>query len=138
MADQGPQFVLRNYTELKRVERRLHSIGDWVLPFAIPYRGLLAFVLIAIPTWVLLSLLGVQLQLEQLWIWLSPPGLGAAAVYALRIQGKSLPAVLDAHVQHAVWWLAHRNDSRSHEYVLMCLRWVPDHPAYPQPNRSSL
>lgn len=125
-----PTLVLRNFTEVKRIDKRLHSIGDWVLPFAIPYRGLGLFMVLAIPTWLILSVVGVGLEPGTLWIWLVPPFLGAALAYTLRIQGKSLSAAMEAQVSFAVWWLAHRNDAATREYEVLCVRWVPDHPAY--------
>lgn len=130
MAEKSSQLVLRNYTEVKRIEKRLHSIGDWVLPFAIPYRGLVLFVVIGVPTWLVLNLVDVPLTLDQLYLWIGIPGIGASLAYTLRIQGKSLPAVLDAQVRHSLWWLRHRNNSRPHEYMFLAVIWRADHPAY--------
>lgn len=126
----GNDLVLRNYTEVKRIERRLHSIGDWVLPTAVPYRALGLFVLFAIPSWLLLSAFGVPFEPATLWVWACLPGLLAAAAYTVRIQDKSLPALVETHVRFALRRMAHRNDTATKRVQLLCIRWTPTHPAY--------
>ena len=124
------QILLRNFTETKRIDRRLYAIGDWVLPAAIPYRGLGIFLGLAVPLWLIYSAIGLEVEMDNLWIWVSPPIIGATLGYAVRIQGKSMTAVIAANVSFALWWLRHRHDSRSRTVRLLCVVWRPDHRAY--------
>lgn len=130
MEKAAAQILLRNFTETKRIDRRLYAIGDWVLPAAIPYRGLGIFIILAVPLWLIYSASGLQVEMDNLWIWLSPPILGAAMGYAVRIQGKSMTAVITANVSFGWWWLRHRNDSRTRTIRLLCVLWRPEHRAY--------
>lgn len=130
MSEQHAQFVLRNYTETARVERRLYSIGDWILPFAVPVRALVLFLIMGIPLWLTLQVFGVSLGGYGFWIYSGPPGLGAYLLYALRVQGKSMGAVADAHARFVWWWLLHHNDTTTKRFRLLCVAWRPTHPAY--------
>jgi hypothetical protein len=123
-------FKIRNYTVVSRIDRRLYAVGDWVLPWAIPLRGLGFFVALSIPTWLILNSLGVPFAADTLWIWVCPPAVGAAACHAVRIQNKSLAAVITAHVSYGWWWLRNLTARRSRPVQLHAVIWRPDHPAY--------
>lgn len=129
-AAQQQDLLLRNFTETKRIERRLYAIGDWVLPTAVPVRGLVLFLLFAVPLWFIYSRFGLNLSMENLVWWLAPPFFAAALGYAVRIQGKSMTDVLTAQVSFAWWWLRHRGDSRTRTYQLLCVLWRTEHPGY--------
>lgn len=121
---------IRNFTTVSRIDRRLYSIGDTVLPFAVPFRGLAYFFLIGVPTWIVLGIAGVELSADTLVYHLSPPVIGAAFLFTLRWQGKSLGAVVTAHLSYAWWWLRNVPGHRPRTVQLAVVLWRPEHPAY--------
>lgn len=119
-----------NYNWMRSVDKRLHIVGDWVLPFAVPYRVIGLFVVVAVPQWTIMGLFGVPVSLETFWWYVLPPAVVAGFANALKVQGKPLVGWLLVNLR---FW-ARRPVSRSiintRRVIVSTDIWSPDHPAY--------
>lgn len=125
-----PDLQARNYTGVSRIDRRLYALGDWVLPVALPFRGIGFFALFAPPIWIALSIAGVELTADTLAFWIGPPAVLAAFAYKLRPQGKSFLDVITAHLSFAWWWVRNASRRRARGVQLQAVLWRPTHSAY--------
>lgn len=119
-----------NYNWMRSVDKRLHIVGDWVLPFAIPYRVIGLFVIVAVPQWTIMGFLGVSLSFATFWWYALPPAIVAAFANALKVQGKPLIGWILVNVGFWVRRPLARGRTQTRSIRLSMDYWRPRHPAY--------
>jgi len=91
---------LPTYTNIWKIEKRLYKLYDFRLPMPIPIGQVAAFLAIAIPYIVVLSLAGMPFGHTWLWLYVLPPGAAAWLVTRPVLEGKRLPELAVSQVRY--------------------------------------
>lgn len=128
--ESAPSLLARNYTETRRIDRRLYQIGDMRLPFAPTFKAIgfaLAFLAIELLVY---RIIGFEFTADRIWYYVLPPPILAMFAANLRLQGKSFGAFLAAQLR----FMGHLGRSwgagtAKHVRVVIVL-WEPTASAY--------
>lgn len=134
-----PSTTVLNYTETRRIDRRLYQIGDVRIPFAPTFRAVgfcLAYFLIEI---VIFKIVGFEFSMsaDRVWFWVLPPPILALFTANIRLQGKSFLAFFGAQARYVQYRLRYWGTAKTQRVRVVVLLWSPQHPAYEDLNSSS-
>ncbi len=85
---------LPTYTNIWKIEKRLYKLYDFRLPMPLPVGQIVAFLAIAVPYTLILTMAGMPFSHTWLWVYVLPPGLLAWLVTRPVLEGKRLPELL--------------------------------------------
>jgi hypothetical protein len=82
---------LPTYTNIWKIEKRLYKLYDFRLPMPLPVGQVAAFLAIAVPYTLILTMVGMPFSHTWLWVYVLPPGVLAWLVTRPVLEGKRLP-----------------------------------------------
>src|SRR5580698_3067488 len=91
---------LPTYTNIWKIEKRLYKLYDFRLPMPLPVGQIAAYLAIAVPYMIILTLAGVPFSHTWLWIYLLPPGVLAWLVTRPVLEGKRLPELVQSQLRY--------------------------------------
>jgi hypothetical protein len=91
---------LPTYTNIWKIEKRLYKLYDFRLPMPLPVGQIVAFLAIALPYTLILTMARVPFSHTWLWIYVLPPGLLAWLVTRPVLEGKRLPELLLSQLRY--------------------------------------
>jgi MinD-like ATPase involved in chromosome partitioning or flagellar assembly len=91
---------LPTYTNIWKIEKRLYKLYDFRLPMPLPVGQVAAFLAIAIPYTLILTMAGMPFSHTWLWLYLLPPGALAWLVTRPVLEGKRLPELLMSQLRY--------------------------------------
>ena len=91
---------LPTYTNIWKIEKRLYKLYDFRLPMPLPVGQVAAFLAIAIPYTLILTMAGMPFSHTWLWLYLLPPGALAWLVTRPVLEGKRLPELLLSQLRY--------------------------------------
>jgi len=91
---------LPTYTNIWKIEKRLYKLYDFRLPMPLPVGQIAAFLAIAIPYMLALTLVGMPFSHTWVWLYVLPPGAAAWLVTRPVLEGKRLPELLVSQVRY--------------------------------------
>jgi hypothetical protein len=91
---------LPTYTNIWKIEKRLYKLYDFRLPMPLPVGQIVAFLAIAVPYTLILTMAGLPFSHTWLWVYLLPPGLLAWLVTRPVLEGKRLPELLLSQLRY--------------------------------------
>ena len=91
---------LPTYTNIWKIEKRLYKLYDFRLPMPLPIGQVAAFLAIAIPYMLALTLVGMPFSHTWVWLYVLPPGAAAWLITRPVLEGKRLPELIVSHVRY--------------------------------------
>jgi MinD-like ATPase involved in chromosome partitioning or flagellar assembly len=91
---------LPTYTNIWKIEKRLYKLYDFRLPMPLPIGQLAAFLVIATPYMLALTLVGMPFSHTWVWLYVLPPGAAAWLVTRPVLEGKRLPELVLSQVRY--------------------------------------
>jgi hypothetical protein len=91
---------LPTYTGIWKIEKRLYKLYDFRLPMPIPVGQVAAFLAIAAPYMLILTLLGMPFSHTWVWVYVLPPGALAWLVTRPVLEAKRLPELVLSQVRY--------------------------------------
>ena len=91
---------LPTYTNIWKIEKRLYKLYDFRLPMPLPIGQVAAFLAIAVPYMLLLTLAGMPFSHTWVWLYVLPPGLLTWLVTRPVLEGKRLPELVLSQVRY--------------------------------------
>jgi hypothetical protein len=91
---------LPTYTNIWKIEKRLYKLYDFRLPMPLPVGQIVAFLAIAVPYTLVLTMAGMPFSHTWLWLYVLPPGLLAWLVTRPVLEGKRLPELLLSQLRY--------------------------------------
>jgi len=91
---------LPTYTNIWKIEKRLYKLYDFRLPMPLPVGQAAAFLAIAIPYMLALTLVGMPFSHTWVWLYVLPPGAAAWLVTRPVLEGKRLPELVVSQVRY--------------------------------------
>jgi MinD-like ATPase involved in chromosome partitioning or flagellar assembly len=91
---------LPTYTNIWKIEKRLYKLYDFRLPMPLPVGQLAAFLAIAIPYMLALTLVGMPFSHTWVWLYVLPPGALAWLVTRPVLEGKRLPELVVSQLRY--------------------------------------
>jgi MinD-like ATPase involved in chromosome partitioning or flagellar assembly len=91
---------LPTYTNIWKIEKRLYKLYDFRLPMPLPVGQLAAFLAIAIPYMLALTLVGMPFSHTWVWLYVLPPGVVAWLVTRPVLEGKRLPELVVSQLRY--------------------------------------
>ena len=91
---------LPTYTNIWKIEKRLYKLYDFRLPMPLPVGQIAAFLAIAVPYTVILTMVGMPFSHTWLWVYLLPPGVLAWLVTRPVLEGKRLPELVSSQLRY--------------------------------------
>jgi MinD-like ATPase involved in chromosome partitioning or flagellar assembly len=91
---------LPTYTNIWKIEKRLYKLYDFRLPMPLPVGQIAAFVAIAVPYTIILTMAGMPFSHTWLWVYLLPPGVLAWLVTRPVLEGKRLPELASSQLRY--------------------------------------
>ena len=91
---------LPTYTNIWKIEKRLYKLYDFRLPMPLPIGQVAAFLAIAIPYMLALTLAGMPFSHTWVWLYVLPPGVAAWLVTRPVLEGKRLPELVVSQVRY--------------------------------------
>lgn len=91
---------LPTYTNIWKIEKRLYKLYDFRLPMPLPVGQIVAFLAIAVPYMLILTMVGMPFSHTWLWLYLLPPGVLAWLVTRPVLEGKRLPELLLSQMRY--------------------------------------
>ena len=91
---------LPTYTNIWKIEKRLYKLYDFRLPMPLPVGQVAAFLLIAVPYMLILTMVGMPFSHTWLWLYVLPPGLLAWLVTRPVLEGKRLPELVTSQLRY--------------------------------------
>ncbi len=85
---------LPTYTNIWKIEKRLYKLYDFRLPMPLPVGQIAAFLAIAAPYMLILTMAGMPFSHTWLWLYVLPPGVLAWLVTRPVLEGKRLPELV--------------------------------------------
>jgi MinD-like ATPase involved in chromosome partitioning or flagellar assembly len=89
---------LPTYTNIWKIEKRLYKLYDFRMP--LPVGQVAAFLAIAIPYMLALTLVGMPFSHTWVWLYVLPPGAAAWLVTRPVLEGKRLPELVVSQVRY--------------------------------------
>lgn len=127
-----PSTTVRNYTETRRIDRRLYQIGDIRLPFAPTFRAIGFTLVYFIIELVVYKIIGFEFSTDAavFWLWVVPPPMLALFTANIRFQGKSFNDFVIAQLRFVVYRVRHWGTAKTKKIRVVAVLWTPTHPAY--------
>ena len=91
---------LPTYTNIWRIEKRLYKLYDFRLPMPLPVGQLAAFLAIAVPYMLILTMAGMPFSHTWVWLYVLPPGVLAWLVTRPVLEGKRLPELVLSQLRY--------------------------------------
>jgi MinD-like ATPase involved in chromosome partitioning or flagellar assembly len=91
---------LPTYTNIWKIEKRLYKLYDFRLPMPLPVGQIAAFLAIAVPYMLILTVAGMPFSHTWLWLYLLPPGVLAWLVTRPVLEGKRLPELVLSQLRY--------------------------------------
>ncbi len=91
---------LPTYTNIWKIEKRLYKLYDFRLPMPLPVGQVAAFLAIAIPYMVILTMAGMPFSHTWVWLYVLPPGVLAWLVTRPVLEGKRLPELVVSQLRY--------------------------------------
>ncbi len=91
---------LPTYTNIWKIEKRLYKLYDFRLPMPLPVGQVAAFLAIAVPYTLLLTVIGMPFSHTWVWLYVLPPALLAWLVTRPVLEGKRLPELLLSQLRY--------------------------------------
>ncbi len=91
---------LPTYTNIWKIEKRLYKLYDFRLPIPLPIGLLTAFLAIAVPYMLILTLAGMPFSHTWVWLYVLPPGVLAWLVNRPVLEGKRLPELVLSQLRY--------------------------------------
>jgi hypothetical protein len=91
---------LPTYTNIWKIEKRLYKLYDFRLPMPLPIGQVAAFLAIAVPYMLILTLAGMPFSHTWVWLYVLPPGVLAWLVTRPVLEGKRLPELVLSQVRY--------------------------------------
>jgi hypothetical protein len=91
---------LPTYTNIWKIEKRLYKLYDFRLPMPLPIGQVAAFVAIAVPYMLILTMAGMPFSHTWVWLYVLPPGVLAWLVTRPVLEGKRLPELLLSQLRY--------------------------------------
>jgi hypothetical protein len=92
---------LPTYTNIWKIEKRLYKLYDFRLPMPLPVGQVAAFLAIAVPYALILSMAGMPFSHTWIWLYVLPPGVLAWLVTRPVLEGKRLPELVLSQLRYA-------------------------------------
>ena len=93
---------LPTYTNIWKIEKRLYKLYDFRLPMPLPVGQVAAFLAIAIPYMLILTMAGMPFSHTWVWLYVLPPGVLAWLVTRPVLEGKRLPELVLSQLRYLV------------------------------------
>ena len=90
---------IKTFTSFWNIEKKIYSIYDLQLPFAISIRSVGIFAATGIPYWLILSMFGLTFGLESIVIWLALPLTFAVIGNRPIFEGKNIIDYLNSRIK---------------------------------------
>jgi hypothetical protein len=91
---------LPTYTNIWKIEKRLYKLYDFRLPMPVPVGQVTAFLAIAIPYMLILTMAGMPFSHTWVWLYVLPPGVLAWLVTRPVLEGKRLPELVASQLRY--------------------------------------
>jgi TcpE family len=91
---------LPTYTNIWKIEKRLYKLYDFRLPMPLPVGQVAAFLAIAAPYTLILTMVGMPFSHTWLWLYVLPPGALAWLVTRPVLEGKRLPELVLSQLRY--------------------------------------
>jgi TcpE family len=91
---------LPTYTNIWKIEKRLYKLYDFRLPMPVPISQVAAFLAIAIPYTLILTLVGMPFSHSWVWLYVLPPAVLAWLVTRPVLEGKRLPELVLSQLRY--------------------------------------
>ena len=91
---------LPTYTNIWKIEKRLYKLYDFRLPMPLPVGQAAAFLAIAIPYVVILTMAGMPFSHTWVWLYVLPPGILAWLATRPVLEGKRLPELVLSQLRY--------------------------------------
>ncbi len=91
---------LPTYTNIWKIEKRLYKLYDFRLPMPLPVGQVAAFVAIAVPYMLILTMAGMPFSHTWVWLYVLPPGVLAWLVTRPVLEGKRLPELVLSQLRY--------------------------------------
>lgn len=91
---------LPTYTNIWKIEKRLYKLYDFRLPMPLPVGQIAAFLAIAVPYTIILTMAGMPFSHTWLWVYVLPPGVLAWLVTRPVLEGKRLPELVTSQLRY--------------------------------------
>ena len=91
---------LPTYTNIWKIEKRLYKLYDFRLPMPLPVGQVTAFLAIAIPYMLVLTMVGMPFSHTWVWLYVLPPGLLAWLITRPVLEGKRLPELVASQLRY--------------------------------------
>lgn len=91
---------LPTYTNIWKIEKRLYKLYDFRLPMPVPVGQVTAFLAIAVPYMLILTMAGMPFSHTWVWLYVLPPGVLAWLVTRPVLEGKRLPELVASQLRY--------------------------------------
>lgn len=91
---------LPTYTNIWKIEKRLYKLYDFRLPMPLPVGQMAAFLAIAAPYILILTVAGMPFSHTWVWLYVLPPGVLAWLVTRPVLEGKRLPELVLSQLRY--------------------------------------
>jgi MinD-like ATPase involved in chromosome partitioning or flagellar assembly len=91
---------LPTYTNIWKIEKRLYKLYDFRLPMPLPVGQIAAFLAIAVPYTVILTMAGMPFSHTWVWLYVLPPAVLAWLVTRPVLEGKRLPELVLSQLRY--------------------------------------
>ena len=91
---------LPTYTNIWKIEKRLYKLYDFRLPMPLPVGQAAAFLAIAIPYMLILTMAGMPFSHTWVWLYVLPPAVLAWLVTRPVLEGKRLPELVVSQLRY--------------------------------------
>jgi MinD-like ATPase involved in chromosome partitioning or flagellar assembly len=91
---------LPTYTNIWKIEKRLYKLYDFRLPMPLPVGQIAAYLAIALPYMLILTMAGMPFSHTWLWVYVLPPGVLAWLVTRPVLEGKRLPELVGSQLRY--------------------------------------
>jgi TcpE family len=91
---------LPTYTNIWKIEKRLYKLYDFRLPMPLPVGQIAAYLAIAVPYILILTMAGMPFSHTWLWLYVLPPGVLAWLVTRPVLEGKRLPELVGSQLRY--------------------------------------
>lgn len=91
---------IKTFTSFWNIEKKIYSIYDIQLPFAVSIRSIGIFTVTGIPYWIILSIFGVPFGLSTLVFWLAVPLILSIIGNRPMFEGKNIVDYLTSQIKY--------------------------------------
>jgi TcpE family len=91
---------LPTYTNIWKIEKRLYKLYDFRLPMPLPVGQIAAFLAIAVPYTLILTMVGMPFSHTWVWLYVLPPAVLAWLVTRPVLEGKRLPELVLSQLRY--------------------------------------